>query len=743
MNQNNKMKSLVTPRRPVLNREMSALFQFHNQQPKIRMKQYKIFSAFAAIATSVLVCQNATANLLLTEQFSGYATGDLGAAGTGGTAGWVGATAQVAVTNGSHSLDGTGLGLVSSAGDKATIGATPTLSVYNVFCASKTFLPTVQTNIYYSFLYRFNVGTDVSSNGQVIMQVNRQNSGSASHWFLIAQNVGGSVQLGIAKPAATATNFAPNLIAPNQIVFVVVREQIISGAANDIDDLWIDPPQNSFGTNEANVPTVSATTSNGTEDSSTTGPGRLYVASGASANLDELRIATSWAEATPPAGQCLSANITTDPTNISQVAEIKATFTSAATGTSPAYQWQISQNGGVTFSNITGANQPIYTTPNLVLATDNSNQYRMIATVPCNGTSDTSAVATVTLTAPVVTPPGPIMDDLFADTLRDNEPVTQSNSVWRTETSSTLSAFPGPGMTATPISGGSSLWMGYFCSDTNPPVDPVNDPVDLAVGTTMQVTLPFVPASYGSFTNNGTLRFGVYDYADGGTMLTNDSALAGGSTGNGVNVRGYMLSADFGPTFSANSPLALSARSAIGDINLMGTTGVYTSMGSGPNGGGFSNMTAFVAGTQYTLVFSIARTDVNSCTVTTSISGNGTNWTWSAVETNFAYHRFDAFGMRPSSLETTADSFFFPEFKVEVLANPLSPFNISITQPTANSVVLTWPTVPTTSYHVLSTVSLTSPSWVTNAAVVASGASTSYTNTPLSGTSKFFRVVSP
>lgn len=708
------------------------------------MKHNKFLLAFAAMVSSALVSHNASATLLLTDQFSGYATGDLGAVNTGGSGltPWVGSSAQVTVTNGSHSLDGTGLGLVSSAGDKVTIGTTAALNVYNSFCAAKTFPQSTPTNLYYSFLYRFNVGTDVSATGQTISQVTRQNGNSGIHWTLVAKNVGGAnVQLGIAKPAGTSTNFAPTVIAPGQTVFVVVRQQIITGLSNDVDDLWVNPPPASFGTNEANVPTVSATTSDGGEDQSTTGPGRFYVASGVNANLDELRIATSWAEATPPAGQCLNANITLDPTNVAQVAEIKANFLSGATGTSPVYQWQLSQNGGVTFSNIAGANQPSYSTPNLVFATDNGNKYRMVATVPCNGSSDTSAVATVTLTAPVVTPPGLIMFDQFADTLRDNEPITTNNSVWKTEVSPNLSAFPGPGMTGTPVSGGSSLWVGYFCSDTNPPVDPIADPVHLAVGTTLRATLPFDPQSFNSFTNNGSMRFGLYDYADGGTIVTNDDATAGGSTGNGINVRGYMLSLDFGPTFSASSPLSLLARSSLGDNNLMGTTGDYVSMGSGPSGGGFTGTPAFHAGTTYTLVFSVSRTDVNSTTVTTAITGGGTNWTFSTTDTNFAYHRFDSFAMRPNSLETTADSFFFPTFTVQVLQNPVTAFPVSIALSTPNSVVLTWPSVATTSYQIQSTPTVGPSTWVTNATVVAAGTSTSYTNTPLSGTSRFFRVV--
>jgi hypothetical protein len=717
------------------------------QPTQMRMKLNKIFLLAAAIVSGALLSQNAGATTLLTEQFVGYATGDLSASGTGSTGGavpgWVGgATPAIMVTNGSHSLDGTGLGLVSSAGDKVFITTPLTLSVYDKFTAASNFPQTVQTNLYYSFLYRFNTGTDIT-NTNLIVQVVRQNSSTAVDLGLVATNAGsGKVQLGVFKPFGTATAYATNLIAPGQTIFVVIREQIIPGITNDVDDLWIDPPTNSFGTNEANVPPVSATTTNGTEDQSATGPGRFYLGSGFNANFDELRITTTWAEATPPVGQCIAANILTDPASVSQVSEISASFTATASGTSPTYQWQISKNGGTTFSNIDGATTSSYTTPNLALATDNSNEYRMIVNVPCDSTSATSGVAIVSLSAPIVTPPGLIMDDNFSDDLRDNPPVTTNNSVWRTSVSADLNAVPGTGLVADPVSGGSSLWIGYFTDITD---TGTNDPIDLAVGTTIQVTLPFIPASYNSFTNNGTMRFGLYDYADGGVALNTDSTAAGGSTGNGTSVRGYMLSLDFGPTFSASSPLALLVRSALADVNLMGTTGDYQSMNSGPSGGGFSNMPAFAAGTQYTLTFSVNRTDVNAVSVTAAISGGGTNWTFTSAETNFAYHRFDSFGIRPSSLETTADQFTFPDFVVQVLANPINvtPFPLTIQNPSPNTVVLSWTSVATAQYDVESTASLAPTSWITNATVTASSTSTSYTNFPVSGSTRFYRVVSP
>src|SRR5262249_51828250 len=154
---------------------------------------------------------------------------------------------------------------------------------------------------------------------------------------------------------------------------------------------------------------------------------------------------------------------------------------------------------------------------------------------------------------------------------------------------------------------------------------------------------------FASHTNNAALRFGVYDYSDGGTPVVNDDTTAGGSTGNGQSVRGYMLSLDFGQNFSANSPMQLLVRNGLSDVNLMGTTADYLCMGSGPSGGGFSNAPAFQPNVPYVLVFDVTRTDTNSVDVSTTITGGGTNWAFSASETNFAYHRFDAFGMRPNS----------------------------------------------------------------------------------------------
>jgi len=126
----------------------------------------------------------------------------------------------------------------------------------------------------------------------------------------------------------------------------------------------------------------------------------------------------------------------------------------------------------------------------------------------------------------------------------------------------------------------------------------------------------------------------------------------------------------------------------------------------------------------------------------TSIAGGGKNSSPTTTDTTYAYYRFDAFAIRPGSLETSADSFTFPEFKVEVMEGPIAilPFNLSVQALSASSLRLTWNSVSGLTYKVLSRSTITSNE-TTNATILATGSSTSYTNLPLSGARRFFRVV--
>lgn len=84
------------------------------------------------------------------------------------------------------------------------------------------------------------------------------------------------------------------------------------------------------------------------------------------------------------------------PVNQSVVAPDTATFNVVATGTpSPTLQWQLSTNAGSSFVDIAGATASSYTTA-ATGASDNGNQYRVIATNTAGSAASNAAALTVT-----------------------------------------------------------------------------------------------------------------------------------------------------------------------------------------------------------------------------------------------------------------------------------------------------------------------------------------------------------
>jgi hypothetical protein len=726
---------------------------YRQMQPShsIANKTMKKNSLIVALLSSVLICQCAFATVIRVSQLVGLETGNLGSsATTGGSEGWNNPTGQVTVTNGVGSLDGTSLGLAASAGDRAFASATTALNARNQFATGQYPTGTTATNLYFSFLYRFRNLADVSTDGELIVRCNTQSSGTATaqHWDLIARNTGsGQIEIGIFKANGTETNYAATKLNANQTFYVVVRQEMVPGSANDVYSLWINPAPASFGVSEEQIPTPHAINSNGAEATGT-GPGRLVFAAGVNSEFDELRIATSWAEVTPPVGSCVGAGIEEAPVSVIQAEGLAANFSVKPSGdsTSPTIQWQLSTDAGNNWNDIVGATASTYRTP-LLFPSNNNNRYRAIVYVACNTSYATSAVASVTVTNAVVTPVGLVMHDTFLDPDlgfddRSNPPLTVSNSLWYTATTDNLVAFnQGGNLLAIPLQASSSLWLGYFV-DTNQP------PVHLAVGRTIRVTLPFTPTGFNARTNNAGLRFGLFNYFDSTNRIIADSSSVSGSGGSGSGVRGYMLNVEFGTSFTDTTPMEIYARNNLPSGNLMGTTSDYVSLFSGPTGGVDTNELAFVAGNKYTLTVTVSRLSQTSVNINAIIDGLDDNLYLesSFTDTNFVYHRFDAFGIRPERIELTADSFLFSDFIVEVLqsAVPIPPFSITTVEalsPTA--IKLTWESVTGATYHVLSRDSLSSGTWSTNATLVATGTVTSYTNSPTSGNQRFYQILAP
>ena len=698
----------------------SSLPRAFRNRSRSRQLSFSFLPSLIAVGVGLLL-HPAEAVLMRTSQMVGFSSGNLGA--VGGTEGWSGSTANVTVTAGSGSLDGTPLGLVPSAGDKADLTNTNSVTTYNLFAPQAGVFPANRTtNVYYSFLYRFNNAADVDPAGEPIVQINRQNSGSAYTVRAFARSVGNQLQIGVGKTNGTVA-WAPTLIPVNTTVFVVIRHQIIAGDF-DVADLWVNPAPATLGQPEDNVPPPHATATDGSEDTSNTGPGRFYLVSGANASFDELRVATTWAEVTPTPLICNPPVITEQPTNIVITAGVNVTLTIAADGTAPTYQWQVSRDGGQTWVNATGGvgmTTPVYVTPNLHLA-DNGIQYRCIVTVACNNRSVTSQVATVTVLPPVPTPVGLVVHDTWADMDRTTGPVDRSNSVWFASSTGSLLFLDGV-LYGLPAPNSSRLWIGYFTDDTE-----TNLPVHLEVGRSIKATWRWNSTQIVS--SGGNLRVGLFDYADGGRRVTGDN-FGTGSAGNGVNVRGYMAVIDYAQTFGT-APINLRARTALSSENLMGSTGDYAlSMATGPSEA--AGQRAFQDMVDYTLEFMVTRLALNEVEVSVAITDGTNTWRLSARDNVYAYHRFDAFAIRPNSQETTAFDFQFLEFKVEVLDAPVvQPIPLQFARQ-GNNLVLSWP----------------DPRFVLQAATSVTGpytnvpsATSPYTHTIGSG-SLYFRLAAP
>lgn len=100
-------------------------------------------------------------------------------------------------------------------------------------------------------------------------------------------------------------------------------------------------------------------------------------------------------------GSATSPTISVQPSDSSAAAGTGATFSVSASGADITYQWQVSTDGGTTWTNVAGANATNYTTGALTIA-DNGKRVRVV--VSAAGVSVNSSAVTLTVTTAIVAP---------------------------------------------------------------------------------------------------------------------------------------------------------------------------------------------------------------------------------------------------------------------------------------------------------------------------------------------------
>jgi hypothetical protein len=580
--------------------------------------------------------------------------------------------------------------------------------------------------IYASFLLKLETPPDLDRRLFVILTdgtVVQPTGGPLGVWIETDGRI--SISKSVNSPNTPTAQPAPVATSPNPLGtgthLIVVRYTFNPDAGDDEVALWIDPTGGQLGVAEGSVPTPTISGTTGTDAAAIAAFYEFHPSTEIPVSLifDEVRVGLTWAAVTPAGAVCNSAFVSTSPANATVLEGVSASLTAVFGGTAPTYRWQVSTDGGTLWNFVTGGvgtNGPTYLTPPNTVASS-GYKYRAIGTVACNGSSATSTVATVTVTPAIAATNGVYLDDVFADAEYNNIPITRSNSVWLQSATGTLDASSGTHLTANaPV--GSVTWLGYFTDDSV-----TNQPIYLPVGKSLKVTLVFKGNNI--TTNGGNFRIGLFDFADGGTRPVTDGS---GVANSGVGVRGYMVALNYGTNFSAN-PYSIYARNTL-VADLMGTTGNYIGLGGGPSG--YAGAPAFQNGVAYNAEFTVARTAASSVTFTVNISGGGTNWTYSRVDTDYAYPRFDAIGIRSAGAALAADSFEISRLLVEVVAGApaAAPLNIAAT---GNNVTLTWTNAAFT---------LQAAPNVTGAYTNVPGATSPYV-VPASGAARFFRLVWP
>ena len=252
-----------------------------------------------------------------------------------------------------------------------------------------------------------------------------------------------------------------------------------------------------------------------------------------------------------------------------------------------------------------------------------------------------------------------LLNDTWADGTRNNQNLP-TESAWFSSDSAGTSLTAAVGSMTGAIPSGSVLWLTYYTA--------AGSPATLGLGQTLTTTIVFTPTGVGAENTSRGLRIGLYDFS-GGTRVAADGYSTGTGTGApGAGVTGYMLNMNFGSTFGVDAPLQIMERTAVSSINLMGASGDYTTLSSGP--AGRLGSAAFADGTQYALEFSVTRTAADSVDITTRFFGGALDISHTATDSSGANFAFDTFAIRPTGSAAVATSFTFSQIGVGVAVVP-------------------------------------------------------------------------
>jgi pectate lyase len=249
------------------------------------------------------------------------------------------------------------------------------------------------------------------------------------------------------------------------------------------------------------------------------------------------------------------------------------------------------------------------------------------------------------------------LDDFWSDGLRTTQSLP-TESAWFSSSSGSLVATPG---SMTLSMGGSAIMvLTYYTTNST-------SPVQLGVGDALTATFNLTFSGIAISNSSAGFRIGLFDFAD--STLSPKRVVADGfsSSSQGGGVQGYALFQNMGSTFSNSTPMDVRKRTTLSDSSLLGTSGDYTSLGTGP--GNISAFPGFSNGTNYILQITLQRTAANTMAITASWlnTASGASLITTETDTGATDFNFDGIGLRPLTAASTATTITFQEAKVEFI----------------------------------------------------------------------------
>ncbi len=256
-----------------------------------------------------------------------------------------------------------------------------------------------------------------------------------------------------------------------------------------------------------------------------------------------------------------------------------------------------------------------------------------------------------------------LLDDTFADGTRNNQNLP-TDAAWFVSTAGDAITTTGSMALAVPTS--SFMAISYFGTNST-------TPVQLSVGDTLTASIKFTFNGVDTANTSQGFRLAIADFADS-TLSPKDVTADGFGTGSqGAGVQGYALFQNMAVTFNNSSPVNIFKRTTATDTSLLGTSGDWTSLASGP--GTLNNFPGFANGGQYVMQFSFQRTDATTLVigVTWQNLANGASLATSVTDSAASTFRFDGIALRPSASSSSATNIVFNEVRIDQISSSTPP----------------------------------------------------------------------